>query len=57
MAFKNDQGGTRPDGKSSMGQGTSVGGGSRPTTGKIGIPTTAAADPRTLGRAPKGWLK
>lgn len=53
------------DKKSSMGmakgsksQGTATGSGSRPTGGKINIPTSAPKDQHTLGnRAPKGWLK
>lgn len=38
-------------------QNTAVGSGSRPTTSKHPIQTSAPADPHTLGRAPKGWLK
>ena len=55
--FKNDVGGTRPPAQSSAPQKTAVGSGSRPTSSKMGIQTSAAADPRTLGRAPSGWLK
>lgn len=43
---------------SSKPQGTATGSGSKPSGGKINIPTSAPSDPRTLGgRAPKGWLK
>ena len=34
-----------------------VGSGSRPNGGRIKIPSSAPADPHTLERAPKGWLK
>lgn len=34
-----------------------VGSGSRPSKSKIDIPTSAPAEPHTLGRAPSGWLK
>lgn len=55
--FKNDVGGVRAPKQSSAPQNTAVGGGSRPTTSKIGMPTTAPAEPHTLSRAPAGWLK
>lgn len=55
--FKDDVGGTRPDGQKSSKMDTSVGGGSRPTTSKIGTPTSAPKNPHTLGRAPSSWLK
>lgn len=42
---------------SSMPQKTSVGSGSRPTSSKVKIDTSAPAEPHTLGRAPQGWLK
>jgi len=42
---------------SSPKQGTSVGSGSRPTTSKIAIGSSAPTEPHTLGRAPSGWLK
>lgn len=44
--------------QSSVSQNTSVGGGSRPG-GSAGpkTPSSAPMDPRTLGRAPSGWLK
>jgi hypothetical protein len=57
MSFKMDKGGVRPPAQSSAPQNTAVGSGSRPTGGKIGIDTSAPADPRTLGKAPPGWLK
>ena len=57
MAFKMDKGGTMPPKQSSSPQNTAVGSGSRPGGGKFGIDTTAPAEPRTLGRAPPGWLK
>ncbi len=38
-------------------QSTSVGSGSRPTTSKIALQSTAPTEPHTLGRAPSGWLK
>ena len=41
----------------SMPMKTAVGSGSRPTASKVKIKTSAPAQPRTLGRAPGGWLK
>lgn len=55
--FKNDKGGTRPPAQTSKPQNTDVGSGSRPTGGKIGIDTSAPANPHELDRAPAGWLK
>ena len=45
------------DGRSSAPQNTAVGSGADPTPSKIKIPTSAPAEPHTLGRAPGGWLK
>lgn len=55
--FKGDRGGVRPPAQTSMPQNTAVGSGSRPTTSKINIPTTAPENPHELDRAPGGWLK
>jgi hypothetical protein len=56
--FKKDVGGVRPPSVGgSAAQNTAVGSGSRPGGGKIGIDTSAPAEPHTLERAPKGWLK
>lgn len=44
-------------GKASASQNTSVGSGSRPTSSKIKIPTSAPTDPHTLGRSVPGALK
>lgn len=56
--FKSDPGGVRPSNKgTSMPQNTSVGSGSRPGPSKINIPTSAPADPHTLGRDVPGSLK
>jgi hypothetical protein len=55
--LKGDKGGVRPPAQTSKPQGTAVGSGSRPDGGKVMIDTTAPSDPRTLGRAPPGWLK
>lgn len=56
--LKDNKGGVKP-----MDVGTSaktfmnVGTGSRPTTSKIGIETSAPDEPHTLSRAPKDFLK
>lgn len=42
---------------SSRPQHTAVGSGSRPTTSKIKIPTSAPSSPQTLGRRTAGALK
>jgi hypothetical protein len=55
--FKDDKGGVRPPAQSSKPQDTSVGSGSRPTGGKIGIPTSAPDDPHTLGRFDGKYLR
>lgn len=55
--FKDNFGGTRPPKQTSKPQNTAVGSGARPPGGMLGIPTSAPADPQTLGKAPKGWLK
>lgn len=55
--FKDDVGAVRPPKGGSSPQGTAVRSGSRPTTSKIAIPTSAPSDPHTLGRAPSGWLR
>lgn len=55
--FKHDQGGTRAPAQTSMPQKTAVGSGSRPTGGKVGIMTSAPANPHTLERAPPAYLK
>lgn len=47
----------KPDSQSSMPQNTSVGGGSRPTPHKTTTPDSAPTEPRTLSRAPAGWLR
>ena len=44
-------------GKASASQNTSVGSGSRPTTSRIKIPTSAPTEPHTLGRETPGALK
>ena len=43
--------------QSSAPQNTAVGGGSRPGTVKMPIEVSSPSDTRTMGRAPKGWLK
>lgn len=56
--LKGDHGGVKPDMKEkSMKQDTAVGGGSRPTTSKIEIETSAPMNAHTLGRAPSDFLK
>ena len=55
--FKNDKGAVKPPAQSSAPQNTAVGSGSRPTGGKMGIPSSAPAEPHELDRAPPGWLK
>ena len=55
--LKGDKGGVKPDMEKSATQNTSVGSGSRPTTSKIMIDTSAPSEPRTLSRAPAGWMK
>lgn len=58
MAFKENVGGVKPaDTRTSSPQNTSVGSGSRPTGGKIAIPTSAPTNPKTLGRDVPGSLK
>lgn len=57
MMFKNDVGGVMPPKQSSSPQDTAVGSGSRPTTSKMALPTSAPMNPHTLGRAPPTWLK
>lgn len=48
---------SHPGKGTSMAQKTAVGSGARPTSSKVKIPTSAPASPRTLSRAPGGWLK
>lgn len=48
--LKGEKGSSRP-------QGTAVGSGSRPTSSKVKIPTSAPSSPHELSRAPGGWLK
>jgi hypothetical protein len=55
--FKNDRGGVRAPAQTSMPQKTAVGSGSRPSGGKVAIPTSAPSNPHTLERDPPGWLK
>jgi hypothetical protein len=55
--FKGDHGGVKPMPESSMKQNTAVGGGSRPTTSKVLIETSAPMNAHQLDRAPAGWLK
>lgn len=55
--FKGDKGGVMPPKQSSAPQNTAVGSGSRPSGGKIDIPTSAPANAHTMGKAPPGWLK
>ena len=43
--------------KGSKAQGTAVGSGSKPSGGKMNIPTSAPADKHGQGRKPAGWLK
>ena len=57
MALFSSKGGVKAPPQSSRPQDTRVGSSSRPTPSKIKIDTSAPEDPRTLGRAPKGWLK
>lgn len=47
----------KPSKGTSAPQKTAVGSGSRPTKSKIMLDTSAPSQPRTLGRAPGGWLK
>lgn len=57
MALISESGKTLPHpGGTSAPQNTAVGGGSRPTPSRHKIPSSAPDDPRTLGRAPAGWL-
>ncbi len=44
-----------PSGGSTV-KNTAVGSGSRPTASRHKIPSSAPSEPRTLGRAPAGWL-
>lgn len=56
--LKGDRGGVKPDMKDmSRKMDTSVGGGSRPTTSKIEIETSAPPNAHTLDRAPSDFLK
>lgn len=56
--FKGDKGGVRAPAQSSKPQNTAVGSGSRPTGGKMAIPTSAPANPHDLERYSGGkWLK
>jgi len=57
MALFSSKGGVKAPPQSSRPQDTRVGTSSRPTPSKIKIDTSAPEDPRTLGRAPKGWLR
>lgn len=57
MALISDKGGVKAPPQSSRPQNTSVGSGSRPVPSKIKIESSAPSEPRTLGRAPAGWLK
>lgn len=57
MAIIKGDGAIKAPAQSSRPQNTSVGSGSRPTASKIKIDTSAPKEPRTLGRAPSGWLK
>lgn len=50
-------GGVMPPAQSSAKVYEPVGSGSRPTPSKFSTPTSAPTNPRTLGRAPAGWLK
>lgn len=50
-------GGTRPPSQSSSAQNTAVKSGSRPGAASVMIETSSPSDPRTLERAPAGWLK
>jgi hypothetical protein len=58
--FKMDKGGVMPPSKGgSAPQNTAVGSGSRPMGGKVGIETSAPANPHQLDRFDKGgkWLR
>lgn len=55
--FKGDRGGVKPDMEKSAKVHDEVGSGSRPTTSKMEIPTSAPPDAHTLDRAPPGFLK
>lgn len=55
--FKGDHGGVKAPKETSMKQDTAVGGGSRPTTSKMEIETSAPMNAHTLGRAPADFLK
>lgn len=57
MISKSNAGNMPMDSRKSAPQNTSVGSGSRPSTGKEPIATSAPKEPHTLGRAPEGWLK
>jgi hypothetical protein len=55
--FKGDHGGVKAPSTSSAPQNTAVGSGSRPTSGKITIETSAPSQPHRLERSVAGWLK
>lgn len=55
--LKGDHGGVKAPAQSSAPQNTAVGSGSRPTTSKIEIPTSAPRNAQTLDRNPKNPLK
>ena len=49
--------GIKAPAQSSRGQNTAVGSGARPTKSRIAIPSSAPANPRTLGRKVPGALE
>lgn len=55
--LKGDRGGVKPSSEKSSKMDTLVGGGSRPTTSKMEIMTSAPPNAHTLDRAPSSWLK
>lgn len=55
--FKDNKGGMKAPPQSSSKMSTAVGGGSRPTTSKMCIETSAPMNAHTLGRAPADFLK
>ena len=57
MGLISDSPSVKPQKGSSAPQNTAVGSGSRPTSSKIKIETSAASDPQGLGRKPAGSLK
>ncbi len=57
MALISDHGGVKPPAQTSKKVHIPAGSGSRPVPSKTKIESSAPTEPRTLGRAPAGWLK